>query len=366
MTSSNTTSANSTAMFITTATITAISISIFNILQKHVINKKQCGASSSGSSSSNVTASNSNSNSNSTNASNTYEECIGQTPLLHLQRLSSKIGNEMNIYAKMESSNPGGTGKDRAALFMLRHAEAKGDLPPPLGQQRRRRKSGSRCRSRSRGGEKIDENDHNDNDNDNDNDIANNARSGINHSQEQNQNDNTVMDIISQTIQIAMARSRTGGIVVEGTSGSTGISLATLCTQRGHSIIIVMPDDQAQEKQTILKCLGAVLHVVPTAAISNPNHYVNVARKIALQVNKQQQQQHQQQYVGGKCVKAAFMNQFENKANYNAHISTTGPEILRQTNGHIDAFCMSSGTGGKFHIVKRVVGLHATYPYYEI
>ena len=92
---------------------------------------------------------------------------------------------------------------------------------------------------------------------------------------------NTTNDHLSNTIDIAISKSKTGGIVVEGTSGSTGISLATLSAQRGHSVIIVMPDDQAQEKQTILKCLGAVVHVVPTAAISNPNHYVNVAKKIA-------------------------------------------------------------------------------------
>ena len=73
--------------------------------------------------------------------------------------------------------------------------------------------------------------------------------------------------------------------MVEGTSGSTGISLATLSAQRSHSTIIVMPDDQAKEKQTILRCIGAIVHVVPTAAISNPNQYVNVARKIAEDIN---------------------------------------------------------------------------------
>ena len=243
-----------------------------------------------------------------------YESLIGDTPLVHLKKLSSLLGDGKNIYVKMESMNPGGTGKDRAALFMLRDAEKKGLLPPPLSQ--------------SQANESVD------------------AKFTPIISQDQDS------DILSSTIDIAIQRSKTGGIVVEGTSGSTGISLATLAAQRGHSTIIVMPDDQAKEKQTILKCLGAVLHVVPTAAISNPNQYVNVARKIAEEINRR----HGGGGTGGDGdvrIKAAFMNQFENEANYNAHVCTTGPEIWEQTNGKIDAFCMSSGTGGTISGVGR-------------
>eukprot|EP01083_Nonionella_stella_P003695 10633_1 len=61
-----------------------------------------------------------------------YESLIGNTPLVHLEKLSAKLQNGSNIYVKMESMNPGGTGKDRAALFMLRDAENKGLLPPKL------------------------------------------------------------------------------------------------------------------------------------------------------------------------------------------------------------------------------------------
>lgn len=237
-----------------------------------------------------------------------YESLIGNTPLIYLKKLSNRIGNGKHIYVKMESLNPGGTGKDRAALYMLRDVEERGLLPPPIESKK-------------------------------DTSINTNLESSLIISDEDFDNSN---DPILSTIKIAIQRSKTGGIVVEGTSGSTGISLSTLSAQRGHSVIIVMPDDQSKEKQTILKCLGAVLHVVPTAAISNPNAYVNVARKIAEVINSR----YGNQVYNGKRIKAAFMNQFENEANYNAHIMTTGPEIWQQTSGKIDAFCMSSGTGG--------------------
>mmetsp|Transcript_4066 Transcript_4066/g.6001 ORF Transcript_4066/g.6001 Transcript_4066/m.6001 type:complete len:493 (-) Transcript_4066:146-1624(-) len=254
-----------------------------------------------------------------------YESLIGNTPLIHLEKLSAKLQNGSNIYVKMESMNPGGTGKDRAALFMLRDAENKGLLPPKLAHDCALERN-PRCYNTTRtitSASKIEPN-------------------------------------VGSAIEIAVQRSKTGGIVVEGTSGSTGISLATLAAQRGHSSIIVMPDDQAKEKQTILRCLGAVLHVVPTAAISNPNHYVNVARKIAEEVNRlygnDNSSRHGDKIVDRKDllkvrnldrpIKAAFMNQFENEANFNAHVSTTGPEIWEQTGHQIDVFCMSSGTGG--------------------
>jgi len=230
-----------------------------------------------------------------------YESLIGNTPLLYLKKLSSLVGGGKKIYVKLESSNPGGTGKDRAALFMLQNAEEKGYLPPPQSQG---------------------------------NIEYTSIESKILKSQQASLDEN---DMLLSSIFSAIQRSSTGGIIVEGTSGSTGISLSTLAAQRGHSIIIVMPDDQSKEKQTILKCLGAVLHVVPTASISNPNHYVNIAQKIARIINDD---------FGSYGVKASFMNQFENEANFLAHYTTTGPEIWQQTNGNIHAFCMSSGTGG--------------------
>ncbi len=247
-----------------------------------------------------------------------YEECIGQTPLLHLSKTTAKL-NEINkkktnhaIYVKMECFNPGGTSKDRAALFMLRHAERNGDLPPPLSKV-------------------------------NDGFKPNQHPTTYTH----NITNNDTNISIHSTITQAICSSKTGGIVIEGTSGSTGISLATLCTQRGHSIIIVMPNDQSNEKVQILKCLGAIVHIVPTASISNPNHYVNVAKKIANEINTNLD--YYNENLNDKnniIIKGAFMNQFENEANYNAHYETTGPEICDQTNGTIDIFCMSAGTGG--------------------
>ena len=260
----------------------------------------------------------------------TYEDCIGNTPLIHLPKLSSMLGNNTHIYVKMESFNPGGTGKDRAALFMLRHAEANGDLPTPstLGDNHGPFDGDSSFPSSSASIDTKEETH-----------FSNTRENSGGNTKD---NTATVTNDLSSTINTAVQRSKTGGVVVEGTSGSTGISLSTLSRQRGHSTIIVMPDDQSKEKQTILRCLGAILHVVPTAAISNPNHYVNIARKIAEDINRKEIVN-----IRKQPVKAAFMNQFENEANYRAHYETTGPEIYNQTNGKIDVFCMSSGTGGK-------------------
>lgn len=220
-----------------------------------------------------------------------YEALIGNTPMVHLPKLSAKIGRQ--VYVKMESLNPGGTGKDRAALGMIRAAEHEGTLPPPYSTAAAVPTKTLEASS----------------------------------------------DPLDASILQAVSRSRTGGLVVEGTSGSTGIALATLCVARGHALLIVMPDDQAVEKQTILKTLGAVVHVVPNAAISNPNHYVNVARRLA-------------QRAVESNVAAVFCDQFENPANFEVHYRQTGPEVYREC-PNLAAFCMSSGTGGTIAGVGR-------------
>jgi cysteine synthase A len=103
----------------------------------------------------------------------------------------------------------------------------------------------------------------------------------------------------------------------------------------GLKLHVVMPDDQADEKQVLLKTLGVTVTVVPCSGISNKDHYVNTARRMA-------------QESGG-----IFIDQFENLANYQAHYEETGPEIWDQTKGKVDAFVMSAGTGGTIAGVSR-------------
>lgn len=125
--------------------------------------------------------------------------------------------------------------------------------------------------------------------------------------------------------------------VIEGTSGSTGISLAFQCKARGYQLYVIMPDDQANEKKQLLENLGAIVEIVPTTAIANKGHYVKRAMRLA-------------QECGG-----FFVNQFENLHNYEVHYHTTGPEIWSQTNGSLDGFVMSSGTGGTIAGISRFV-----------
>lgn len=189
-----------------------------------------------------------------------YLQLIGNTPLCQLHELSRILGRK--VFVKMESMNPGGTGKDRAAKYMIQEAL------------------------------KTNNTDHE-------------------HKP-----------------------------LFEGTSGSTGISLACLCNALGLQLNVVMPDDQAEEKRTLLERLGVKVTVVPPCGISNKDHYVNTARRMAKE-------------AGG-----VFLDQFENLANFRAHLEETGPELWEQTHGDIDAFVMSAGTGGTIAGVSRYVSIH--------
>jgi cysteine synthase A len=238
-----------------------------------------------------------------------HEQLIeGGTPLIKLRRVSKLIGR--TIYVKMESMNPGGTGKDRAALNMIRMAEKEGKLPPATTA------SSVNC---------------------DDNLFLHPSLPAVTVT---NKNTNTNITTTTENeleamVLRAIERSRTGGLVVEGTSGSTGIALATLCASRGHACLVVLPDDQAVEKQRILRALGAIVYEVPTASISNPKHYVNLGRKAALLAREK---------FG---ISAIFIDQFENLSNFDIHYNQTGPELWKQLDGRrLDAFCMSSGTGG--------------------
>jgi len=126
------------------------------------------------------------------------------------------------------------------------------------------------------------------------------------------------------------------GIVVEGTAGNTGIGLAHVCNVRGYRLIIAMPDNQSQEKFQTLETLGAEVLPIKAVPYADPNHYQKVAARIA-----------------GQLPAAVWANQFDNVANRQAHIDSTGPEIWRQTNGRIDAFVCATGTGGTLGGVAR-------------
>lgn len=180
---------------------------------------------------------------------------IGNTPLFKLPKLSERLNR--NIYAKAEYMNPGGSIKDRAALYVIKDAEEKGLISP-------------------------------------------------------------------------------GGTIVEGTAGNTGIGLAHVARARGYNCIIYMPNTQAQSKIDTLRLLGCEVHPVPVVAFTDPQNYNHQAKRHA-----------------ESLPNAVWTNQFDNLANRQAHIETTGPEIWAQLDGKVDAFTCSTGTGGTFAGITR-------------
>jgi cysteine synthase A len=180
-------------------------------------------------------------------------EAIGNTPLIKLQRASAETG--CAILGKAEFMNPGQSVKDRAALAIIRDAEAKGLLKP-------------------------------------------------------------------------------GGVIVEGTAGNTGIGIALVGNALGYRSVIVIPETQSQEKKDMLRLAGATLVEVPAAPYANPNNYVKVSGRLAGELAKSE--------PNG----AIWANQFDNTANRQGHLDTTGPEIWDQTAGKVDGFICAVGSGG--------------------
>src|SRR6201990_1008556 len=172
-------------------------------------------------------------------------DVIGNTPLIRLNGASALTGCE--ILGKAEFMNPGLSVKDRAALFMIRDAEAKGLIRP-------------------------------------------------------------------------------GGRIVEGTAGNTGIGLAMVAKALGYSCSIVIPRTQSQEKKDALRLYGAELVEVDAVPYANEGNYVKVSSRLAAELNEKQ--------PNG----AVWANQFDNVANRQAHVETTGPEIWDQTAGRVDGF----------------------------
>ena len=145
---------------------------------------------------------------------------------------------------------------------------------------------------------------------------------------------------------VSWLRLQPGGIVVEGTAGNTGIGLAHVCRARGYKCVIFMPETQvrtsdilsisvinsftqSQEKIDLLRMLGAEVYPVPAVAYDNPKNYNHLARDYAK-----------------STLNAIWTDQFDNTANAFAHYTSTGPEIWEQTQGRLDGFICSTGTGG--------------------
>jgi cysteine synthase A len=125
-----------------------------------------------------------------------------------------------------------------------------------------------------------------------------------------------------------------GGLIVEGTAGNTGIGIAVVANARGYRSLIVIPETQSQEKKDMLRLVGASLIEVPAKPYRNPNNYQHVARRLADQLRQ------------SESAGVLFADQWNNLDNRHAHYLTTGPEIFADTDGKVDAFICSVGTGG--------------------
>ncbi|GFR45963.1 hypothetical protein Agub_g7432 [Astrephomene gubernaculifera] len=145
--------------------------------------------------------------------------------------------------------------------------------------------------------------------------------------------DRVALQVVSEAL--SEGRLAPGGLITEGTAGSTGVSLAMVAAALGCRCAITMPDDAAIEKATMIQAYGAAVQRVRPVSIVHPDHPVNVARREAV-----------------ATPGALFADQFENEANYRAHVKT-GEEIWRQTGGRLHAFVSGAGTGGTIAGVSR-------------
>ncbi len=132
-----------------------------------------------------------------------------------------------------------------------------------------------------------------------------------------------------------------GGVIVEGTAGNTGIGLALVGNAHGYRTVITIPDSQTTEKKDTLRLFGAELHEVPAVPFKNPENYVHVAARLA------------EELAGTEQHGVLYANQWENLSNSDGHYRSTGPEIWRQTDGAVDAFCCAIGTGGTISGIGR-------------
>ena len=144
--------------------------------------------------------------------------------------------------------------------------------------------------------------------------------------------DRAALSIIQHAVKSGALRP--GGTIVEGTAGNTGIGLALVASAMGFRTVIVIPETQAQEKKDMIRLQGAELIEVPAVPYSNPNNYVKFSGRLAQKLAKTD--------PNG----AIWANQFDNIANRQGHIDTTGPEIWADTDGKVDGFICAVGSGG--------------------
>ncbi|KRS10503.1 cysteine synthase [Roseovarius atlanticus] len=144
--------------------------------------------------------------------------------------------------------------------------------------------------------------------------------------------DRAALSIITDAV--ARGELKPGGTIVEGTAGNTGIGLALVGASMGFKTVIVIPETQSQEKKDMLTLAGAELVQVPAAPYSNPNNFVRYSERLAKKLAE----------TAEKGV--IWANQFDNTANRQAHVETTGPEIWEQTGGKVDGFICACGSGG--------------------
>ncbi|CAM8997288.1 unnamed protein product [Rhodiola kirilowii] len=159
-----------------------------------------------------------------------------------------------------------------------------------------------------------------------------------------------------------------GGVVTEGSAGSTAISLATVAPAYGCKCHVVIPDDAAIEKSQIIEALGATVERVRPVSITHKDHFVNIARRRAQEadelarkiIQEEKKSANDREWVDGFFSEEGkpashsptnfkggfFADQFENLANFRSHFEGTGPEIWKQTDGDLDAFVAAAGTGG--------------------
>ena len=144
--------------------------------------------------------------------------------------------------------------------------------------------------------------------------------------------DRAALSIIKNAV--AKGDLRPGGTIVEGTAGNTGIGLALVGASMGFKTVIVIPETQSQEKKDMLRLAGAKLVEVPAAPYRNPNNFVRYSGRLA------------EKLAETDPNGVIWANQFDNVANRQAHVETTGPEIWEQTGGRVDGFICAAGSGG--------------------